>query len=246
MIDRTISWMRRYLRAREYGLPYLRDKYWQLPTSLKVDKFDQLLCMPRDHGTAIAFKDIFLDDVYGLKKNRWEVGTILDIGAHAGLFSLYARTLYPQATIHAYEPNPAMWQYLAHQSKLGKFVAFAEAVGRVAGKATLSIGEDTVFTKTVGSPEGTIYVTSFADAVARLGGKVELLKMDCEGAEWDILLDSNTLSLVKYLTLEYHLFNKHTIAELIGILSENGFQIMFMHEDGPDNGRIWATRKSER
>ena len=46
---------------------------------------------------------------------------------------------------------------------------------------------------------------SIADAIARMGGKTDILKLDCEGTEWEILKDIASLKKVKAITLEYHL-----------------------------------------
>ena len=35
-------------------------------------------------------------------------------------------------------------------------------------------------------------------------GKIDLLKMDCEGSEWDILENLESLKSVDNITLEYH------------------------------------------
>ena len=37
---------------------------------------------------------------------------------------MHARNTYPDAIIHAYEPNPNMKQFLEHQSEIGGFTYF--------------------------------------------------------------------------------------------------------------------------
>jgi len=50
-----------------------------------------------DNGSKVAFIDILFDDCYGLRGLPKSVQRILDIGAHAGLFSLAARSRFPNA-----------------------------------------------------------------------------------------------------------------------------------------------------
>jgi hypothetical protein len=56
---------------------------------------------PDDSGTKNAFLEVFLDDCYGIESIGHSVRTVLDIGAHAGFFSMHARNTYPDAIIHA-------------------------------------------------------------------------------------------------------------------------------------------------
>jgi FkbM family methyltransferase len=62
-------------------------------------------------------------------QSRHPVRTVLDIGAHAGFFSVHALNTYPDAIIHAYEPKPNMKEFLEHQSGIGGFTYLLEAVG---------------------------------------------------------------------------------------------------------------------
>ena len=129
--------MNRRKRARRYSIPYTRDKNWKTPQYLLVNEHLRELALPDDAGTAIAFKDIFLSDVYGLESLPQPPRTILDIGAHAGLFSLAARLHFPDAIIHAYEPNPALWPNLDQGERNRTVTASREAVGFSKGKAVL-------------------------------------------------------------------------------------------------------------
>src|SRR5215831_20283786 len=71
-----------------------------------------------------------------------------EVGAHAGFFSMHARNTYPDAIIHAYEPNPNMKQFLEHQSGIGGFTYFLEAVGNKNDMVLLDIdGKESVHTR---------------------------------------------------------------------------------------------------
>lgn len=245
IVTRIKSLLERRRRARRFSIEYSRDKNWKLPKNLKVNGKDNPLSLPDDCGTAIAFKDIFISDVYGLETLPHPPATVIDIGSHAGLFSLATRLYFPDATIHAYEPNPALWRHLDIHAKIGSFTFFQEAVGRMDGKAVLRHPGDSVFTQCVRSDGGETEVTAMAKAIDRIAGdkKLDLLKLDCEGAEWEILADEATMSRVRWLTLEYHLVGEHGLNEMFNLLKQAGFKRKFFHEDGPGNGRIRAERE---
>jgi len=200
------------------------------------------LSTPNDQGSKIAFLDIFIADVYGLRKHRPSIQTIVDVGAHVGFFSLHAKMVHPTATIHAYEPNPSLWPHLSSHASRAQFQAVASAVGLIGGRASLDFPGDSVLTQTRQDETGRIKMTSFCDVVERIGGSVDLLKLDCEGAEWEILQDQQSLKQVQMIVMEYHLLGKHTVSELAGQLQNNGFGIHLLAEDHPTCGRVWAGR----
>lgn len=242
IIDRVTGLLRRRQRARRFRVPYSRDRSWRTPQEIEIRGIRLPLHLPRDQGTRIAFKDIFLEDVYGLLSLKETPERILDIGAHAGLFSLYARALFPQAIIHAYEPNPAVEQHLHHQSEIGGFTVFNQAVAGAPGFARLVMGADSVFTRTISEAGGEIPIIGIYEAIRRLGGKADVLKLDCEGCEWTILQRKETLGPTRFLTLEYHLSDGQTLAEISRLVAQAGFQIGFLREDGDRNGRIWGVK----
>src|SRR5438270_610972 len=156
MLRRFNGWMRRWIRARRLGIPYFRDRFWKSPTTIRFNRQVVKLAIPNDKGAEIAFKDIFLDDCYGLESLPKSIASVIDIGAHAGLFSLAARIRFAQAEIHAYEPNPEMQPFLAEQSKAARFSVFPEAVGLESGRVSMRPGEDSVHAKIIQNPQSEI------------------------------------------------------------------------------------------
>jgi hypothetical protein len=70
----------------------------------------------------------------------------------------------------------------------------------------LTLLGDSDATRSTVNPEGDIPQISFRQAVMRLGESVDLVKLDCEGAEWDILRDAPVWNSVKNIAMEYHLW----------------------------------------
>ena len=152
--------------------------------------------------------------------------TILDISANVGFFGLIARKTFPSAVIHAYEPNPNLEQYLSVQAAVSDVRYFMEVVGRKNGTIQLDLNEDSVQTRLKQSTEGNIPQVAFSEATKRLSGKVDLLKMDCEGGKWEIFNDKESWKNVKNLSMGYHFFESgHTEQAVKDIIINLGFRI---------------------
>ena len=59
----------------------------------------------------------------------------------------------------------------------------------------------------------------------------DFCKIDCEGAEFDILLNTpeDILQKVKVFTIEFHEFGGHNVNELVNLFEENNFQVEFSY-----------------
>lgn len=150
---------------------------------------------------------ILFDDCYRLASIEGQVRTVLDIGANIGLFTLAARRAFPGAAIHCYEPNPLVLEHLrSHCASVGASLNEA-AVGRTTGTVSLESSGNSLHAVTNISARGSIRLESFSSVMARIGN-VDLLKLDCEGAEWDIFECRDAWQAVRCLTMEYHLWAK--------------------------------------
>jgi FkbH-like protein/FkbM family methyltransferase len=81
------------------------DRY-TLPNGLEVAELNR-------HETEYVYREIFQDRCYLRHGIRLpDTGTVIDIGANIGLFSLFVRSEAPGATVLAYEPSPAAFAVL--------------------------------------------------------------------------------------------------------------------------------------
>jgi FkbM family methyltransferase len=170
------------------------------------------------------FHKILLEDCYRLGEINQPVRTVLDIGANIGLFAIAARHHFPASTIHCYEPNQALEKHLAeHCSKINARYHI-EAVGLNATMISLKLGDGSLHSVAQYQADGTIPQIAFADAVSRLG-VVDVLKLDCEGAEWDIFSNPVPWASVRSVCMEYHLWAKQnsTIQSVERVLRDLGF-----------------------
>ncbi|MFB8798801.1 MAG: FkbM family methyltransferase [Microcoleus sp.] len=223
--NKLVQLLQRRTRAKKLGLKFNRVANFNLPDNLMVLGKRQNVNLPSEKGMDGEFIEVLLDDCYGVEQLPPSLLKIIDIGANVGLFPVAARNRFPQAVIHAYEPNPNLESYLKHQSEIAKFEYFMEAVGVQDGKVTLDIREVSGKTRSTVSESGDIPMVSLKRAIERIGGRVDLAKVDCEGAEWLLFEDTDTWQLVQNLALEYHLWSGHSHAETRQVIENLGFQI---------------------
>ena len=177
---RIYNLLRRRYRARRLGIEFRRGASWVLPAKMFVNGRRWAISAPDDRGTEGAFLNIFLDDCYGIESIGHPVRTVLDIGAHAGFFSMHARNTYPDAIIHAYEPNPNMKEFLEHQSGIGGFTYLLEAVGNKDDMVLLDIdAKQSVLVD--GNTEAEL-----VSVVGKLG--VRVLERTLTGPTWGLLV----------------------------------------------------------
>jgi FkbM family methyltransferase len=242
IVDRFNLLKKRKKQARKLGFNFKRAAEFVLPSQIQIGSIYLNLSLPADNGTRTAFIDVLLDDCYFLREFPDDIQTVIDIGGHAGLFSIAARNRWPLAVIHTYEPNGALKENWGKHAKQANFSVYEEAVGEVAGKVSLIPNEDSVQVRTAETTDGLVRQIALRSAVARLGNTVDLVKLDCEGAEWKILRDKEAWMKVRFLTMEFHLWAGYTVDELRERVSDLGFQIMHLQLTGPDFGILSAYR----
>jgi FkbM family methyltransferase len=146
-----------------------------------------------------------------LKTAGHEVRTVLDIGAHIGAFTLKVKHLWPDAWVIAAEADPDNAALFCHNTTALRGISFyagavlgrasvREAHLRQAGRfnddanaAASSVAE--VLDELCGSfapPTAVVNAIDVIDLLARHGDPgIDLLKLDCEGAEGEILMRLN-------------------------------------------------------
>ena len=228
VVHRVLQLLKRRKVAAKLGVAFERCASFRLPGKMNINGQLQDIHMPNENGVRVAFIEILLDDCYRCRKlARYSqpVNTVLDIGANVGLFGIAARDAFPAAQIQAYEPNPHLEQYLAVQAKTANFRYFMEAIGLENGSVSLDFNVDSVQTRSMPDETGRIPRVAFREAIGRLGGSVDLVKMDCEGAEWAILKDTDSWDRIKHLSMEYHLWPDHTHDEVLDVVRSLGFLV---------------------
>ena len=203
-------------------------------------------------GLLGKYKDIWYHDVYGLRSHRPRPGgTVIDVGANVGVFSLYAVVLGKAARVLCYEPfgeNVALLRRNMQENQIPGLQVFQMGVAGRQGMRTLHVsaghGHNSLFA--IPSEVATVDVpcVSLADAFEANGvDRCDFLKLDCEGAEYEILLEAPrwVLSRVDRVALEYHNdLSGHSDDELQRMFGDAGFKVR--RRGRAQSGILFASR----
>jgi FkbM family methyltransferase len=193
-----------------------------------------------------VFCEIFKENAH-LKFRQFMPGkpsVILDIGANQGFFSLKLKKLYPDAHIIAVEPNPIEFDKLQKNMIANKCcdtinienLAVADTTGVINMEIVPQIGA--IGGKKVSIPERSwmkdefvktiqVHSTSLDDLLKKysFSKRIDLVKIDVEGFEFDILKNSKSLNKIDRVVIEYH--SKKLKKDLIEVLESNDFCLLY-------------------
>jgi len=159
-------------------------------------------------------KETIFDGVYNFNY-KLSPKIILDVGAHVGDYSIYMGLEYPKAKIFAFEPNPKTYKILVENIKVNGVKNVTTINLGLSNRSQkeklylqLASGMTSVYKKENHSFSSvSINTLSLADFLRKYSvNSVDIMKVDCEGAEYKIFLGlpKNTLSQIKNITMEYH------------------------------------------
>jgi FkbM family methyltransferase len=235
--------------AYKYGLANLKTLIFETRSGVIVEVPIRLLQ---------TFKEIFMDECYmaGMECDIAPNSTIIDIGANAGYFTLFVASAFPQAKMFSFEPVPVNYAQLKHHRDLNdncKISCFPLAVAGHSGEINLNFDTTDSFTTSAtifASKEGkgeslsvpcvTLKEIMDENAIE----KCDLLKMDCEGAEYDILYNCppDYLRRIDQIAMEVHRGGQknQNIEVMEAFLRKQGF----LTRRRPV-GMLWAWRRSK-
>jgi FkbM family methyltransferase len=218
-----------------------------------------LLVSPPDEPLLGLIQEIWLDRCYADESpDRTSSGVIVDIGAHVGVFTAWAATQYKGCRVVALEPSSRMCAALRENvaaSRLRDVTVVQAACGARAGEATLyargAEGMNSLYPKdNYGSAFQsleTVRVMTLDDVFHRFAiERCALLKLDCEGAEYDILFNAAdvTLDRVERIAMEYHVgLAPGGPKALRDFLDVRGFSVRYSPLADEEGGYLHAVRR---
>ena len=188
---------------------------------------------------------IFIKKNYGTIPDN---AVIVDIGANIGVFSIYA--VYGKNNkIFAYEPAPENFKLLQENISLnkldGKVKLFNLGVGARSGSRPLYLSASPLHSfYAAAENQRAIEVNciTLGDIFTQNGlDRIDLLKLDCEGAEFEILYNTSDeyFKKIKEIRMEYHNHGKYNILDLEKSLETKGFLNALEIRETKQSGIAW-------
>ena len=175
------------------------------------------------------FKEIFLDRSYEFVSDN-NAPVIFDCGANIGMSSLFFKTIYPHSNITAFEADSSITEIFKKNLKKNNIhdIKIIDAAVWINDKGI----QFSVDGADGGSMQGTDNIKNvrsvrLLDFIDNCSKKIDLLKIDIEGAEVDVIQDcAKSLSKVKNIFIEYHSWNssEQNLGEILKILEAQNFR----------------------
>jgi FkbM family methyltransferase len=197
--------------------------------------------------------EVLVGDAYHLDRLPWRSPSGLSLSVlDVGSFTVAIAQRYTSASISSYEPSPQVAAYLKSNISVNRLEQrvqiYEAAVASESGSVRLySNGDASCEASVIGSSDlnGESEAATFIEcpavsfeAAMRSAGRVDVVKMDCEGAKCDIVLNSSMAcwNPVSCVLLEYHPVPGHPWDELARHFADLGFTVSWLETD---EGRPW-------
>jgi len=178
---------------------------------------------------------------------------VVDIGFNYGLFSMTSLRYHPGRII-AFEPNPKLVKTFKGYFKESMIELHQKAVSNKNGHAifyeNLDPGMSTIFediNNVSGEDSYEVEVINFNDFIISNNiEKIDYLKVDCEGAEYDIfetMPDDYLKNNIMKVAIEFHhKLSDIKVQDLIERLKRNDFNIELVYEENSNIGLIYGKK----
>lgn len=229
-----------------FRVAFVLPRWFKMPAQMRMRSRTARLQFLEEEGVGADFITCVLRNSYGLGKRLSGIRTIVDVGANFGFFSLAARARYPDAAIHAYEPNPRVRNLLRANVEGFAVEVHPEAVGGECRDAELiddgPSNQARISLENNDASACHVRQVNLLTVLERVGGPIDLLKLDCEGAEWEMMHASAGWESVRHVRFEYHLYRGETADQAVKTLRSLGFTTERVERQDEQSGVIWAAR----
>ena len=200
-------------------------------------------------GEYLVFKEIFVTDFYDMASLVKRLGpnpVIVDIGANVGYFNIMLFSKTKDATVYAYEPIPANYELF---KKIIALNPLLQNKIHLFNKAVTGTPQQFVELYMESATENSVIASVYADfdkqnqysiKVPAISlqqivdenklGKIDLVKIDCEGSEYPIFYESPAyiFDRVQQIAIETHDLDEseRNTASLGRFLEQKGFTVV--------------------
>jgi FkbM family methyltransferase len=180
------------------------------PISLALARDSERFGMTvREVADLATVGEVLLDDLYEVP-GLDDVRVIVDIGSHIGTSIVFFRLHHPEARIYGFEPDPRSFATLrANVGELPGVTIDQRAVSGASGAATFYSSENSLASSLMTDAGArravAVDTVSLDDLMDDLGlDRIDLLKLDVEGAEYEVLARTTRLDSVRAIAGELH------------------------------------------
>lgn len=170
------------------------------PFDLRVDEYTDLT----------VIEEVFVRGEYAVDA-AGPTGTIVDLGGNLGASAVYFAMRWPESQIHVMEPDPRVLSKLRHNvASFANVRVHPWAATGVDEEVTLRLAPESWASSLLSGrpsadPEVAVPGLRLSTMFERLSiSEVDLLKFDIEGAELEVLADTDALSGVRQMVGEVH------------------------------------------
>jgi len=184
----------------------------------------------------MALTHVWLIEEY--KKENFEIkpnDVVIDVGAHIGLFTIYASQFCTNGKIYSFEPFADNYELLLENitlNNLDNVKSFNQAISNSNEPIKLFLNDDESGHSMFSQSSKSIIVDSISLQKFFDENQIKhcnFLKLDCEGAEYEIIknLPFEYFQKIDKLVIEYHMADLHPelLIELKETLSQQNFEI---------------------
>lgn len=221
------------------------------------------ISLPRANDLGSTFREVFgskdeyeFDSV--IRPMLTEDDIVLDFGAHIGLFSLLVSQYVD--TVHSFEPDKVNCEYMLRNIELNNIVNVLSYSYALAGQdgqrdfliSCKSPACNSFFEYPFFNDNGESAVVRKVDCVTLEEAFIccdidfcKLIKMDIEGAEFEVLLDlpKHMFERIGIFILEVHnQVTEYTEQDITKKLEENGFDTVVLFGTGEDEKEFMSLR----
>jgi len=183
------------------------------------DFYKSSTCIGIAHEINNNSYDIAIDN----KVNFRNDDVVIDIGGNIGMVSILLAKKYPFIKIYAFEPVYENWKNFKRNIKINNVnnirlfnlaVAGNNSFAKIEHDYNINVCSSLIKNfvsqrkKQISTTRNTIKTITLDDILLKFKiDKCKLLKIDCEGSEFEIFYNSKLLNKIEYLTGETHSFD---------------------------------------
>jgi len=189
-----------------------------------------------------SFDRLIIEEIFDVNSYPFDdfqlakTALVIDVGAHIGCFTMKAAGMVKEGRVFSFEPERNNYRILRRNIRLNDLsnvYIFNQGIAYPQGKrklytSSLNTGGHSLFPEHSGKYDLADCITLQHVFANNRIANVDLLKLDCEGAEYEILYNTpkEYLDRIRKIVIEYHDFEgtNNSIHDLVEFLTRHGFK----------------------